>query len=54
MTTLRWQALDNGKTRVEWTMHYERSLDPAWYFAPWERYAVRRSMEYLNDALLDR
>ena len=50
--TLRWQALDNGKTRVEWTMRYERSLDPAWYFAPWERYAVGQSGGYFMDSLL--
>ena len=50
--TLHWQALDNGRTRVEWTMRYERSLDPAWYFAPWERYAVGQSGGYFMDSLL--
>jgi len=51
---VRWTPRDGRATAVQWTASYDRELDPAWYFAPWERYAVRRSMEYLNDALLER
>jgi uncharacterized membrane protein len=29
------------RTRVRWTLRFRRDLDPAWYFAPWERYAAR-------------
>jgi hypothetical protein len=46
----QWTALDAGHTRVTWTLHFERRLDPAWYFRPWERYAVRLSAEYLIQA----
>ncbi len=48
---VRWQALDAGHTRVTWTMRYVRRLDPAWYFGPWERYAVTLAAGYLADTL---
>jgi hypothetical protein len=44
---VQWTALDAQHTRVNWTLHYERRLDPAWYFRPWERYATRLAAEYL-------
>ena len=40
---------DSKHTRVRWTTRYRRSLDPAWYFGPWERYAVRLATGYLVD-----
>lgn len=49
-----WHPQNDGSTRVRWDVAYERSLDPAWYFGPWERYAVGRATEYLSDALLER
>ena len=42
-----WQPVDGSHTRVTWTISYERRLDPAWYFAPWERYAVGLAADYL-------
>lgn len=45
-----WYPAPDG-TIVTWTLRYERRLDPAWYFGPWERYAVLRSEEYLIDTL---
>lgn len=42
-----WTALDPQHTRVDWTLHFERRLDPAWYFRPWERYATHLAAEYL-------
>ena len=44
---VRWISLDGQHTRVSWTLHFERRLDPAWYFRPWERYATRLAAEYL-------
>ena len=44
-----WSELSRGSTRVRWTVHYRRSLDPAWYFGPWEQYAVRLASGYLID-----
>ncbi len=42
-----WSALGAGRTSVTWRIGYERRLDPAWYFAPWQRYAVGLAAEYL-------
>jgi hypothetical protein len=44
---VQWTALDARHTRVDWTLHFERRLDPAWYFRPWERYATQLAAEYL-------
>ena len=35
---VRWAPVGAGRTRVTWTLRYRRRLDPAWYFAPLERY----------------
>jgi len=40
-----------GETEVRWTIRYERLLDPAWYFGPWERYATRLAAEYLVETV---
>lgn len=47
---VEWRALDAAHTRVTWTLHFERRLDPAWYFRPWERYATHLAAEYLIQA----
>ena len=43
----RWSEVAPGRTQVRWTLRYERRLDPAWYFGPWERYATRLAADYL-------
>ena len=57
---LDWQEADVGweettprRTRVTWTLRYTRRLDPAWYFGPWERYAVGLTAGYLTDTLIE-
>jgi len=47
---VQWQPLDATHTRVTWQTTFGRQLDPWWYFTPWERYAVRKSTEYLLTA----
>ena len=47
---VRWEAVDAGHTRVTWAIAYDRKLDPAWYFGPWERYGVGLAARYLIDA----
>jgi hypothetical protein len=42
-----WKAIDAQHTSVTWTIHFNRQLDPAWYFAPWERAAVHEAARYL-------
>jgi hypothetical protein len=46
-----WDEIAPGRTRVSWTLSYRRRLDPAWYFAPLERYAVGLAAGYLVDTL---
>jgi len=45
-----WEPIDAQTTRVTWTIRYDRGLDPAWYFGPMERYAVRLAAGYLIEA----
>jgi hypothetical protein len=46
-----WEAVDAGRTRVTWTIRYRRDLDPAWYFGPMERIAVRLAAQYLIESV---
>ena len=48
---VRWDAVDAATTRVTWTVRYQRGLDPAWYFGPMERQAVRLAARYLIDSV---
>ncbi len=47
---VRWEVIDPQRTRVTWTLSFQRRLDPAWYFTPWERYATHLAAEYLIKA----
>ena len=44
---VEFHEVSPGETEVRWTIRYERLLDPAWYFGPWERYATRLAADYL-------
>lgn len=51
---VRWQSsevnyssVDRTHTRVTWNISFDRQLDPYWYFAPWEEFAVRQAADYL-------
>jgi len=44
---IAWAPVDAQHTRVTWTLDFERKLDPAWYFGPWERYAARLAAQGL-------
>jgi hypothetical protein len=46
-----WREVAPGQTEVSWTLRYRRRLDPAWYFAPLERYATGLAASYLIDTL---
>ena len=48
---VEWTAAGGGRTEVTWTLRYDRGLDPAWYFGPWQRYAVRLAASYLIDSV---
>jgi hypothetical protein len=48
---VEWTPLSPTETQVVWTFYYERQLAPAWYFSPWERYAVGLAGSHLINAL---
>ncbi len=41
-----------GRVRARLTVRYRRELDPYWYFAPLERYGVRKAAGYFADEVL--
>ncbi len=41
------QPLDATHTAVTWRIHFDRQLDPTWYFTPWERAAAKQAAAYL-------
>lgn len=47
---VEWVAADPAHTAVTWRIRFDRQLDPAWYFIPWERSAVHEAAAYLIDA----
>ena len=49
--SVQWEAIDTRTTKVTWRLEYRRGLDPAWYFGPMERYAVRLAAGYLIDSV---
>lgn len=51
-TEVRFKPLSKHQTEVSLTIHYERLLDPAWYFDPMQRLAVSESADYLIDSVI--
>ncbi len=49
--TAAWSPVDADNSQVVWTIRFDRGLDPAWYFGPLERYAVRLAAGYLIDSV---
>jgi hypothetical protein len=44
---IEWKPVDPAHTAVTWRIHFQRQLDPAWYFIPWERAALREAAGFL-------
>jgi hypothetical protein len=51
-SVVNWETLASGKSRITWTINYERKLDPSWYFGPLQAYAVKLSSKALIDNLI--
>ncbi|MGA2887927.1 MAG: hypothetical protein ABSE51_07735 [Terracidiphilus sp.] len=47
---VQWKQIDAAHSLVNWRVHFERQLDPAWYFGPLERVAVHEAAKYLIEA----
>lgn len=50
-TEVHFHPVNNQSTKVSLTIHYERFLDPAWYFGPLQSYAVGEVAELLLNEL---
>ncbi|HEX7276575.1 MAG TPA: hypothetical protein VF244_04310 [Acidimicrobiales bacterium] len=48
-----WEPVGGGRTRVRWTLEYERLLYPTLYFAPLQRFGMDRAASYLLDAAVE-
>jgi hypothetical protein len=48
---VEWKPVGPDSTAVTWTLRYRRRLDPAWYFAPLERYGAWLAARYLLETL---
>ena len=46
-TEIGLKPLPDGRTEVALSIHYRRDLDPAWYFGPMQKLAMRQSADYL-------
>jgi hypothetical protein len=53
-TDVYFDRLSDGRTKVTLSIHYERLLDPAWYFAPMQRTAALQSARYLVNSIIIR
>jgi len=47
-------STQTDQTEVALTIHYERRLDPAWYFAPMQEFAIGQSADYLIQSVIVR
>lgn len=46
-THIKFDKLDNNRTKVTLRIFYKRHLDPSWYFGPMERYAISQMSRYM-------
>ncbi len=46
-TDITLNPLSESKTEIILTIHYRRELDPAWYFGPLQKIAIKQSGDYL-------
>lgn len=53
-TQVDLNPLDASTTEVMLTVHFDRKLDPAWYFDPLERYGIRKMAEFLIQRIIIR
>lgn len=53
-TDVRLTPISENQTKVDLTIHYRRDLDPAWYFGPMQRGAIKESANYLIDHVIAR
>lgn len=50
-STVSWKESSRGRTLVTWTLEYDRNMDPAFYFGPLQRSAMRAMGGYLIETV---
>ncbi|UGY91531.1 hypothetical protein [Streptomyces gobiensis] len=47
---VRWRSTAGGRaTEMTWTLDYQRTFDPGWYFGPIQQYGMTQAAAYLAD-----
>lgn len=53
-TEVDFRPIGPNQTEVALTINYDRKLDPAWYFAPLQNFAIEQSADYLIKSVIAR
>ena len=53
-TDIALKPLNETETEITLTIHYRRDLDPAWYFGPLQKTAIKQSGDYLIENVIAR
>ena len=53
-TLVSFEEISDDETKVTIEVYYTRSLDPAWYFAPLQKYAISLMAEHLISSIMER
>ncbi len=53
-THVQFNEQADGTTAISLTLHYDRKLDPVWYFAPLQYFAMSKTAEYLVETIITR
>lgn len=53
-TEIQFSDMQDGRTQITLSIHYNRLLDPAWYFAPLQTLAINQSATYLMEHIICR
>lgn len=53
-TEINLTPLKSGRTKIALRIDYQRSLDPAWYFHPLQKFGVSKMAEYLIERIMIR
>jgi hypothetical protein len=46
-TEIQFNPINPDQTQVTLTIHYQRLLDPAWYFDPLQKMAIKQTAQLL-------
>jgi len=53
-TDIKLSPISDTSTEISLSVHYRRDLDPAWYFGPLQKAAIKESADYLIENVIAR